>query len=125
MHGTVISEHKQIGSACVLSSVVSSMCYGEGRLLMWDGYVHTLETSAAHTFDHRGKVLARCRQRHHRAVDAMLGQPIAMQHRRQRMADRPADHTGELCFSRQAHDAKTPSLRNWARFCCSDTASTE
>ena len=80
---------------------------------------------AAHAVDHRGEILAPRRQRHHGAVNAMLGQPMAMQHRRQRMADRPADDAGEFCFSRQAHDAKTPSLRSWARTGSSGRPSTE
>ena len=41
---------------------------------------------AAHAVDHRGEIFRPRRQRHHRAVDAIFLQPVAMQHRRQRMA---------------------------------------
>jgi hypothetical protein len=58
---------------------------GKGRFLVRHRDIDALEAGARDAIDHRGKVFALGRQGHHRAVDAIFGQPMAMQHRRQRM----------------------------------------
>src|SRR5262249_20580568 len=70
----------------------------------------------------RALQIARMRgERHIGAVDAVFAQPIAMQSRRARMVDRPAEHAGDRALAAQglnqqilAHAATTLCSRRMA-----------
>ncbi len=120
-----VAEHQQIDRAGLARRIVQAFGQGEGRFLVRHRHIDAAKAGAADRIDHHREVLGTHRQRHHRPVDAMLRQPMAMQQRRQRMRHRPADNSRQFRLARQGHDSSTPSLRSAASSGSSGNPSTE
>ena len=91
-----------------LRRLVIAVGQRESGFLVGHGDIDAGKARLAHPRDLGGEIFRLGGKPHHLAIDAKLAQPMAMQHRRERMGDGPAD---DACAF---HVFRTPCSRNAA-----------
>ena len=91
-----IGKDQQVGSAGRNRQRIIAMRQRKGGFLVRHGDIDAAKAGPARPVNHTRKIFDPGRQWYQRAVKGQLVQPVALQHGRQGMADRPSHHASNF-----------------------------